>query len=264
MAEQLTNPQGPALDLFPLFGQYEAMAAQELEGLTDPQLDWTSPRWGWSGWSIRNNISHVASHLFRWYILRWGDQIFPEGIPYRDEVDYLAALSHRQLDKEQWWEIDVILGKLGEAIAMVHGILANETLGFSPSQNHRHRKPRLLRPDFRKIPGHPPCAPHGPQPSRVHPGWLLPPQRGGVGDASLQRSATQARPGTDGASNPTQHRLLDPPRLGHNRTLAAPPSRVLAKGDLCITVIPAPEPESKGGNLGLNFMSILPNMVSHQ
>ena len=129
MAEQLTNPQGPALDLFPLFGQYEAMAAQELEGLTDPQLDWTSPRWGWSGWSIRNNISHVASHLFRWYILRWGDQIFPEGIPYRDEVDYLAALSHRQLDKEQWWEIDVILGKLGEAIAMVHGILANETLG---------------------------------------------------------------------------------------------------------------------------------------
>ena len=129
MAEQITNPQGPALDLFPLFGQYEAMVSEELEGLTDPQLDWTSPRWGWSGWSIRNNISHVASHLFRWYILRWGDQIFPEGIPYRDEVDYLAALSHRQLDKEQWWEIDVILGKLGEAIAMVHGILANETLG---------------------------------------------------------------------------------------------------------------------------------------
>ena len=39
---------------------------------------------------------------------------------------------------------------------------------------------------------------------------------------------------------------------------------VPAFGDLCITVIPAPEPESKGGNLGLNLMSILPNMVSHQ
>ena len=39
---------------------------------------------------------------------------------------------------------------------------------------------------------------------------------------------------------------------------------ILAAGDLCITVIPAPEPESRGGNLGLNLMSILPNMVSHQ
>ena len=39
---------------------------------------------------------------------------------------------------------------------------------------------------------------------------------------------------------------------------------VPASGDLCIIVIPAPEPESRGGNLGLNPMSILPNMVSHK
>ncbi len=38
---------------------------------------------------------------------------------------------------------------------------------------------------------------------------------------------------------------------------------VPASGDLCITVIPAPEPESRGRYLGLNLMSILPNMVSH-
>ena len=128
MTDQLSPVRDSALPHFPLFGEYEAMVAGELEGLTDAQLDWTSPNWGWSGWSIRNNISHVASHLFRWYILRWGDQIFPDGIPHRDEVDYLAALPHRQLDKEQWWEIDLILGKLGEAIEMVHGILARETM----------------------------------------------------------------------------------------------------------------------------------------
>ena len=226
MAEQLTNPQGPALDLFPLFGQYEAMAAQELEGLTDPQLDWTSPRWGWSGWSIRNNISHVASHLFRWYILRWGDQIFPEGIPYRDEVDYLAALSHRQLDKEQWWEIDVILGKLGEAIAMVHGILANETLGSLRAKTIDIESPGFYDSISERYPGTLLEASHGPQPSRVHPGWLLPPQRGRAGDAPLQRAATQTRPGPDRAGNPPQHRLLDPPGLGHNRAVTPYPSKV--------------------------------------
>ncbi len=129
MVEKIGNPGDPALPLFPLFSSYEGMVAREVEGLTDAQLDWTSPRWGWSEWSIRNNISHVASHLFRWYILRWGDQIFPEGIPFRDEVDYLAALPHRQLDKEQWWEIDVVLGKLGEALQMTRDILSKETVG---------------------------------------------------------------------------------------------------------------------------------------
>ena len=97
MVEQNADPSDIALSLFPLFNEYEEMVSTELEGLTDAQLNWTSDRWGWSGWSIRNNISHVASHLFRWYILRWGDQIFPEGIPFRDEVDYLAALPHRQV-----------------------------------------------------------------------------------------------------------------------------------------------------------------------
>ena len=153
MAEHTTNPQEPAIGHFPLFGEYEAMVAEELEGLTDPQLDWTSPNWGWSGWSIRNNISHVASHLFRWYILRWGDQIFPEGIPYRDEVDYLAALPHRQLDKEQWWEINVILGKLGEAIEMVHGILRRETMDSLRAKTIEMEGPGFYDPIAHRYPG---------------------------------------------------------------------------------------------------------------
>ena len=128
MVKQTGNPSDTALSLFPLFDTYEEMVATELEGLTDSQLDWTSDRWGWSEWSIRNNISHVASHLFRWYILRWGDQIFPSGIPFRDEVDYLAALPHRRLDEERWWDIDKVLGKLSEALEMVRDILSRETV----------------------------------------------------------------------------------------------------------------------------------------
>ena len=128
MVEELPNPNNPALTLFPLFTEYEGMVVTEIEGLTDDQLDWTSSCWAWSEWSIRNNISHVASHLFRWYILRWGDQIFPGGIPFRDEVDYLAAMPHRQLDKEQWWSIDKVLLKLNEALNMVREILSSETI----------------------------------------------------------------------------------------------------------------------------------------
>ena len=59
MVKQTGNPSNPALSLFPLFDTYEEMVATELEGLTDAQLDWTSDRWGWSEWSIRNNVSHV-------------------------------------------------------------------------------------------------------------------------------------------------------------------------------------------------------------
>ena len=153
MVEQNANPSGPALSLFPLFKEYEEMVCTELEGLTDAQLDWTSDSWGWSEWSIRNNVSHVASHLFRWYILRWGDQIFPEGIPFRDEVDYLAALPHRQLDKEQWWKIDMVLGKLKEALEMVHEILSKETVASLNNKTIKLESPSFFDQIADRYPG---------------------------------------------------------------------------------------------------------------
>ena len=138
---------------FPLFKEYEEMVRTELEGLTDAQLDWTSDSWGWSEWSIRNNVSHVASHLFRWYILRWGDQIFPEGIPFRDEVDYLAALPHRQLDKEQWWKIDMVLGKLKEALEMVREILSKETVASLNNKTIKLESPSFFDQIADRYPG---------------------------------------------------------------------------------------------------------------
>ena len=153
MVEQNANPSDPALSLFTLFEEYEEMVRTELEGLTDAQLDWTSDSWGWSEWSIRNNVSHVASHLFRWYILRWGDQIFPEGIPFRDEVDYLAALPHRQLDKEQWWEIDMVLGKLKEALEMVREILSKETVASLNNKTIKLESPSFFDQIADRYPG---------------------------------------------------------------------------------------------------------------
>ncbi len=122
------GPGGPAIEHFPLFGEYLSMVKAEVETLSDEELNWTSDRWGWSDWSIRNNVSHVASHLFRWYLLRWGDQLFSGGIPFRDEVQLLAGLPHRRLDEERWWEMERILEKLEQALEIVGGILGKETL----------------------------------------------------------------------------------------------------------------------------------------
>ena len=105
---------GPALQDFPLFDEYLFMVQKEIRDLSDEQLDWVSDKWGWSDWSIRNNVSHVASHLFRWYLLRWGDQLFPGGIPFKDDVQKMAGLPHRRLDEEFWWDIEKILEKLGD------------------------------------------------------------------------------------------------------------------------------------------------------
>ena len=130
MTEKAPSPNGPALTLFPIYETYLEMATTELEGLTDGQLDWESDRWGWSQWSIRRNISHVASHLFRHYLLsrNWGSVLFPTGKPYRHELYYLAALPTHRLDEERWWEIDAILEKLGQALEMVRSILQRETV----------------------------------------------------------------------------------------------------------------------------------------
>ena len=128
MVEATPAPYAPALTLFPLWQNYKEMVISELEGLTEAQLDWESDPWEWSKWSIRRNISHVASHLFRWYLVRWGDQLFPSGIPFKGEVKYLAGLPHRRLDEEQWWDINLILEKLDQALEMVKGILSRETV----------------------------------------------------------------------------------------------------------------------------------------
>jgi len=128
MPTKRANPKAPALSLFPLFDTYSDMVKMEIGSLNDAQLDWTSPNWRWSEWSARDNVSHVASHLFRWYILRWGSQLFPQGIPYFNEVHYLAGLPTRRLDAERWGSKEEILKKLDEGIAMIKGALSKETV----------------------------------------------------------------------------------------------------------------------------------------
>ena len=74
MSTSRPTENAPGLVLFPIYEQYAGMIAEELSGLTESQAQWQSANWNWSGWSIRQNISHVASHIFRHYLLsrNWG------------------------------------------------------------------------------------------------------------------------------------------------------------------------------------------------
>ena len=56
------NPDVPATYLFPAIEKkiYQ-MVEKEVAGLKDDLLDFESQRWGWSKWSIRRNLSHMAS-----------------------------------------------------------------------------------------------------------------------------------------------------------------------------------------------------------
>ena len=111
--EALTN-DSPATALFPQFEEaIYRMVRAEVEGLTDEKLDFESDQWEWSKWSIRRNVSHMASGDVRWFWQRWGAILFPNGLPDGAEYDDIMDSPHdRRLHEDKYWDIDSILGKM--------------------------------------------------------------------------------------------------------------------------------------------------------
>ncbi len=121
----------PGSAMFPEFGGLYALIEAEVDGLTDEQLDWTSERWGWAEWSIRRQASHMASLLFRWMLLRWGDTLFPDGEHGVEDLYGLAqSPTDRALDASRYHDIGDILAKLQEGIALTQRVLAERNVGF--------------------------------------------------------------------------------------------------------------------------------------
>ena len=126
----------PATTLFPQFeSEIYHMIATEIEGLTEEQLDFESDQWEWSKWSIRRNLSHMASGDVRWLVLRWGEQLFPNGPPDIDDLDGMVNSSYdRRLDEEKYWAVPDILAKLREGLALSQSVLAQETVSSLQSK----------------------------------------------------------------------------------------------------------------------------------
>ena len=105
------------------------MISTEVEALTNPQLDFNSEKWEWSKWSIRFNLSHMASGNFRWLLLRWGRGLFPNGLPDVGDLDSLAgSLYERRLDDDKFWHLKIILEKLREGLGICQSVLSRETV----------------------------------------------------------------------------------------------------------------------------------------
>ncbi len=131
----------PGSAMFPEYSTLYDLIASEVEGLSDSQLDFTSDRWEWSEWSIRTQLSHMASLLYRWMLLRWGETLFPDGDHGVEDVKGLAdSASDRRLDDEVYRDIPVILEKLGEGIDLVQRVLADHSVNFLKGHTIPHQR----------------------------------------------------------------------------------------------------------------------------
>ena len=136
MTDQRITDDSPASALFPEFDTLYDLIANEVRGLTDAQLDWTSDEYAWAEWSIRNQLSHMASLLYRWLILRCGDNLFPDGDHGIEDVQSIAdSPSDRRLDDDQYWELPVILDMLDGGIRLAQQVLSERTVGFMRSHS---------------------------------------------------------------------------------------------------------------------------------
>lgn len=164
----MTNEQlpddAPAMSLFPQFASdIYRMVSSEVEGLTDEHLDFESDKWEWSKWSIRRNLSHMASGDVRWLWDRWGHSLFPDGLPNGEELDRLLASPHdRRLDEDLYWEPKAILEKLRLGLDLCQSVLAGETVGSMRSKELEQgstglfsQYPDLFPGGVRQVPGDP-------------------------------------------------------------------------------------------------------------
>ena len=148
MTQQHVTDDSPASVLFPEFDSLYDLIADEIHGLTDAQLDWTSDEYAWAEWSIRNQLSHMASLTYRWLLLRCGDNLFPDSDHGIEDVQSIAnSPSDRRLDDEKYWELPVILKMLDGGIRLAQKVLSERTVGVYAVALGYIRGQRLLGSD---------------------------------------------------------------------------------------------------------------------
>ena len=70
------DPGTPGQRLFPEYSRLAGMYRNEVEGLTENQLDRRRPEKSWGLWSVRDQVSHMAMVNYRWYLGNWGPILF--------------------------------------------------------------------------------------------------------------------------------------------------------------------------------------------
>lgn len=127
---QPINHSSPGALLFPEYNELFHLISAETKDLSDKNLDFTSPKWDWASWSIRQQLSHMASLIYRWLILRWGKHLFPKNDHGVSDVNGMANLENRRMDEILYWDLGTIHEKLQIGIDLIQRILSERTVGF--------------------------------------------------------------------------------------------------------------------------------------
>ena len=122
------SPSIPARELFPAYPRVPALFRAEVEGLGEAQLDRKRPEKSWGLWSIRDQVSHMASVPYRWLLVRWGKVLFGERLP-RDPELLRTGFSGRMMNPERFHAIGGLLAAQEDAFALAWEVLGRETLG---------------------------------------------------------------------------------------------------------------------------------------
>ena len=111
-------------EVFPEFDDLFELIRSEISGLSNQQLDYTSDEWDWSTWSIRIQLSHMASLIPRWIIVRLGHILYPNNDHGYTDINPIASSNYdRRLDDDKYWEIQEIMSALEKAINLVKDVL---------------------------------------------------------------------------------------------------------------------------------------------
>lgn len=136
----MTHPvtgASPGMAIFPEYESLYDLIASEVAGLSDEELDFDSPRWEWAEWSIRRQLSHMSSLIYRWLIFRWGDTLFPGGDHGVEDVPSLAdSRFDRRIDEDRYWELAVVLRQLERGIDLALRVLRERSVAFLRSNTY--------------------------------------------------------------------------------------------------------------------------------
>lgn len=135
MSQEGLTDDSPGSELFPEFSSLYDLIASEVDGLTEEQLDFESQEWDWSTWSIRRQLSHMASVPVGWLLVNWGDTLF------RDPSDRAQGFKTRT---QSDLPTPAIMAELWEAIDLVQTVLAERSVAYLRDQFYVLR----WRPDW--------------------------------------------------------------------------------------------------------------------
>ena len=119
------------INLFPEFLNLFSIIEEEVKNLSSIELDFTSQKWTWAEWSIRNQVSHMASLIPRWLLIRWENTLFKNDEHGFSNLDSIANSPYdRRLNDDIYWEISDILVVLNQSINLAITALNKFSIDF--------------------------------------------------------------------------------------------------------------------------------------